>query len=101
MWTSVPQIVVSVTRSRASPGPGRGLSTSSTWNSWGAWKTVARMVSTAIISGLLSCQSAGPGLGVRETREQAGPCSEGGDAGDDSTEAKVTCSGAGAPAAVA
>ena len=35
MWTSVPQIVVRVTRIRASPGPGRGRSTSSTWNSCG------------------------------------------------------------------
>ena len=28
MWTSVPQIVVSVTRMTASPGPGRGRGTS-------------------------------------------------------------------------
>ena len=44
MCRSVPQIVVSVTRMTASPGPGRGRATSSTRMSPGAWKTVARMV---------------------------------------------------------
>ena len=50
MWTSVPQIVVSVTRISASPAPGRGRATSSTLNSCGAWNTLARMVSIAIIA---------------------------------------------------
>ena len=43
MWTSVPQIVVSVTRITASPGPGADAATSSTRMSFGPWKTVARI----------------------------------------------------------
>ena len=45
MWESVPQIVVVVTFTTASVGPGTGLGTSSMWMSRTSWKTAARMVS--------------------------------------------------------
>jgi hypothetical protein len=61
MWTSVPQIVVSVIRMSASPGPGRGLATSSMSYSPGARNTFARIVSIAIIAILLSERRRSPG----------------------------------------
>src|SRR4051794_3280027 len=51
MWTSVPQIVVSVTRMTASPGPGRGRSTWSTRMSPGPWNTAARICPVINASG--------------------------------------------------
>ena len=51
MWTSVPQIVVVVTRMTASPAPARGFGTASTRMSFGPWKTVARMVSVPRFAG--------------------------------------------------
>ena len=48
---SVPQIVVVVTRTTASPTPARGFGTDSTRMSFGPWNTVARMVSVARLAG--------------------------------------------------
>ena len=48
---SVPQIVVVVTRTTASPAPARGLGTDSTRMSFGPWNTVARMVSVPRLAG--------------------------------------------------
>src|SRR6476469_3934603 len=47
MWMSVPQIVVVVTRTTASPAAARGLGTDSTRMSFGPWKTVARIVAVS------------------------------------------------------
>src|SRR6187401_3060236 len=44
IWTSVPQMVVTVMRITASPGFGRGLATSSTRISLTPWKTTAFIV---------------------------------------------------------
>ena len=44
MWTSVPQIVVSVTLTIASVGPQPGTGTSSSSMRPGPWKTAARIV---------------------------------------------------------
>src|SRR5579862_5486446 len=44
MWRSVPQIVVSVTRITASPGPGLGIGTSSIFIWFGPRKTRAFIV---------------------------------------------------------
>ena len=97
MWTSVPQIVVSVTRIRASPGPGRGRSTSSTWNSCGRVEDVGPHRVDRDHVGSPFVQSARPASAYARRGSPAGPCREDGDAGGRSTEAKVTCSGAGAP----
>src|SRR6476659_3553076 len=51
MWMSVPQIVVVVTRTTASPTPARGFGTDPTRMSFGPWNTVARIVSVARLAG--------------------------------------------------
>src|SRR6185503_3815417 len=79
-------------------GPGRGRSTSSTWKSCGAWKTLARIVSTAIMAALLSRQSArAPHSTFARHGSSAGPYCEDGHGPTGPTEAKVTRSGAGSP----
>ena len=64
---SVPQIVVVVTRTTASPTPGRGRGTDSTRMSPGPWKTVARIVSVTrvwvgrvSVTTVMSCLLNGP-----------------------------------------
>src|SRR5579859_3047191 len=63
MWTSVPQIVVSVTRTRASPGPGFGRGTSRSSIFPFSTNTAARIVGmTVFLSGQwLGDQAARPG----------------------------------------
>ena len=72
MWTSVPQIVVSVTRISASPGPGRGRATSSTRMSSGAWNTAARMVVVATSTGVVSFVSTIVIPSFRGSRDERG-----------------------------
>ena len=64
MCESVPQIVVVVTFTTASVGPGAGLPTSSMWMSWTSWKTAAR-----IVSGINVSPSAGPARHTRDAPE--------------------------------
>ena len=58
MWTSVPQMVVVVTRSSASSGPTSGIGFSSSTIRPGSTKTAARII-LAIVP-ILSCRPATP-----------------------------------------
>src|SRR5450759_4433318 len=73
IWTSVPQIVVVVTRITASPAPACGRGTSSTRMSPGPWKTVARIVPTVLICVLLVQSAWASSRAGQDPRRTGGP----------------------------